>query len=639
MRHLMQLANIGLGLWMALALACGGSGGGSNPIGPSTSFAPSFNFGPLGQSVASGETVTFIAAATGAPNPTIQWERSNDNGANWSAINAAVGNTYAFTAQTNDNGSWFRATATNSAGIARSTPAKLSVMVPDFWVDHATFTQGILKEGVPLIAGKAGVLQVYVVADISTSIKPPVTVDVYQGGTKVRTLKAILPEKNTPTTPTEAWNVQFAGEDCQPGNTFIINVDPDNTLSETNKNNNIFPIGGSLSYTFNVLKNFDLTMVPILLSYGTTGITPSNIHTYTELTRNVLPIGPMTEVVHSPFTPSISEAGSGADWSLIAQELRVIHLVEKPEGDYFGILHANPDPSKNPYGGAYFGIRTILSLDPSAWSEPRYGNQLVAHEIGHSFLLRHTPCGTGDVIDNPYPYPDGIINNPGIDPETLLTYTANAKDLMGYCSTPEGVWISDYNYNIAYNYRASDASSPIVLHQEKKSFLVWGRQSDGKWLLEPSFNLAQVPSPPQPGNMRIEGMVGNRVIFSTSFAVQEERGEKTFAFTIPGHYDLDSICLYEGNTQVSCIRKTLGSPDRLLPSLLRSEKSNLARLKWNNEASPLAMVTNEKGEVVALVRNNHAVGFSDTFQPSGKAYTVHLSNGTGSTAHKIVLIE
>lgn len=209
---------------------------------------------------------------------------------------------------------------------------------------------------------------------------------------------------------------------------------------------------------------------------------------------------------------------------------------------------------------------------------------------------------------------------------------------MGYCSTAEGLWISDYDYNVAYNYRASDVNSPIIIHQEKKSFLVWGRKSEGKWILEPSFNLDQIPSLPEPGHMRIEGIVGNRAVFSTPFAISEERDEKAFAFTIPGHYDLDSICLYEGNTKVACIQKIPGNSDGLIPSLLRTEKGNFARLKWNNEASPLAMVMNEKGEVVALMRGGTtAAGSSDTFQPSGKTYTVHLSSGTGSVAHKIML--
>jgi hypothetical protein len=621
---------------MAIAMACGGGAGGANQ--PPVPVVPSFNLHPSSQTVTSGEIVTFSVAATGTPSPIFQWERSNDSGASWSVINAGTGVAYSFTTQATDNGCWFRAQATNSAGTSLSHPATLTVTVPDFWVDHATFTQGIIKDGIPLVASKSGVLQVYVVANISTSVKPLVTVDVYQGTTKVRTLSAVPPVNNTPTTPTEAWNVQLTGDDCQSGNTFIVNIDPNNTLSETNKNNNVFPLNGSLSYTFNTLKNFDLTMVPIVLSYGTAGITTSNIHTYTELTRNMLPIGSMTETVHSPFTPSISTAGSDAEWSLIAQELKVIHLAEKPEGDYYGVLHVNPDPSRNPAGGAYFGVRTILGLDPTAWPQPISGNMIIAHEIGHSFSLRHTPCGTGDVNNNPYPYPDGIINNAGIDPETLQTYSANAKDIMGYCNSPEGMWISDYDYNRAYSYRASNIDSPIATHQGNTSFLIWGRKVDGKWILEPSFNLNQTPSLPEPGDLRVEGIVNDRVIFSTKFASADGKGGETFAFTIPGNYDLDALHLYEGSIKVASIHKNMQKPERPSLKAVHSNNGNLAQLKWNSSTNPMAMIMNERGEVIAIRREiRGAVGISDNFSPSGKNYTVHLSNGTGSVVYKTVL--
>lgn len=631
MRHPIRMAKFGIGLLTVLVLACGGGENGTRH-----SSAPLFNLGPSSQSVMSGESVTFSVTVTGVPEPTIRWERSNDSGAHWNLISAATGLSYAFTAQITDDGSWFRVTATNSSGTSQSHPARLSVAVPDFWVDHATFTQGILKEGIPLVAGKAGVLQVYVVANASTSIKPPVTVDVYQADVKVRTLSAVPPMNNTPTTPIEVWNVRMSGEDCQPGNTFVIQIDPNNTLIESNKYNNIYPLSGNLSYTFNILKTFDLTMVPIVLSYGLPGINDSNIHAYTQMTRSILPIGPMVEILHSPFTPSISTAETLDDWGLIANELRAIHLIEKPEGDYYGILHANPVPSKNPAAGAYFGIRTILGIDPTPWPGSNAGNQVIAHEIGHSFFLRHTPCGTGDDYNNPYPYPDGIINNPGIDPITLRTYTAKAKDLMGYCATKEGLWISDYNYNIAYNYRASNANSPIASHPESQSFLLWGRRVGATWILEPSFNLAQIPTPPEPGDMRIEGVTKGQVVFSVQFAPSEWKGEKSFAFSLPGHYDLDSIHLYEGDGEVASIQKKTGTLDLPLLVTSRSGLGHQVQLKWNPQTHPRAMVMNEKGEVIAFLRGTSgATKYSEPFPTMGKDHTVHLSYGTGSAEFKI----
>lgn len=96
-----------------------GGGGGTS--------APAFTTQPLSQTVAPGTNVTFSTTATGTPAPTYQWER-NSNGTAWAAINGETGASYTLTAQTGDNGAQFRAIASNSAGIATSNSATLTVM-------------------------------------------------------------------------------------------------------------------------------------------------------------------------------------------------------------------------------------------------------------------------------------------------------------------------------------------------------------------------------------------------------------------------------------------------------------------------------------------------------------------------------
>lgn len=95
-------------------------GGGAGTI------APVITTHPTSRTVAPGTATTFSVAATGTPIPTYQWERSAD-GTSWAAINGATGADYTLTAQTGDNGAQFRATATNSAGVATSKSAILGV--------------------------------------------------------------------------------------------------------------------------------------------------------------------------------------------------------------------------------------------------------------------------------------------------------------------------------------------------------------------------------------------------------------------------------------------------------------------------------------------------------------------------------
>ncbi len=89
--------------------------------------APAVVLQPMSESVAAGGSVSLIAAASGSPLPTVQWEISTNNGATFSPISGATAVVYNFTAITSDNGDEYEAVFTNSQGTATSTPATLTV--------------------------------------------------------------------------------------------------------------------------------------------------------------------------------------------------------------------------------------------------------------------------------------------------------------------------------------------------------------------------------------------------------------------------------------------------------------------------------------------------------------------------------
>jgi hypothetical protein len=107
---------------LAGSLACGSSGGGSGAPA-----APAFTAQPANLTVTAGTKASFTVAASGNPGPGFTWARSDDGGATWNAINGATQATYGFTAQSGDNGTLFRAVASNPSGSATSNPAALTV--------------------------------------------------------------------------------------------------------------------------------------------------------------------------------------------------------------------------------------------------------------------------------------------------------------------------------------------------------------------------------------------------------------------------------------------------------------------------------------------------------------------------------
>ena len=90
--------------------------------------AAAFSTQPADQSVSAGSAAAFTVAATGNPTPTLQWQRSTDNGVSWSNNATATDATHN-TGLTSlaQNGERYRALASNSAGSATSNVALLTV--------------------------------------------------------------------------------------------------------------------------------------------------------------------------------------------------------------------------------------------------------------------------------------------------------------------------------------------------------------------------------------------------------------------------------------------------------------------------------------------------------------------------------
>ena len=89
--------------------------------------APFVTTNPTSTGVTAGTVVSFTAAATGVPVPTVQWQVSTNSGSSWSNIAGETSGTYSFTAAAGDTGKQYRAVFTNAEGTANTTAATLLV--------------------------------------------------------------------------------------------------------------------------------------------------------------------------------------------------------------------------------------------------------------------------------------------------------------------------------------------------------------------------------------------------------------------------------------------------------------------------------------------------------------------------------
>ncbi len=83
--------------------------------------APTITMQPVSQTAPPGETITFTVGATGTPMPTVQWYRDGQTWSSWTGSTLTL-----YGVSSNDNGT-YTAVVSNSAGLATSAPATLTV--------------------------------------------------------------------------------------------------------------------------------------------------------------------------------------------------------------------------------------------------------------------------------------------------------------------------------------------------------------------------------------------------------------------------------------------------------------------------------------------------------------------------------
>jgi hypothetical protein len=101
----------------------------SDPATLTVQYAPTVTTQPTSQTVTTGGTATFTAAASGNPTPTVQWQDSTDGGSTWSNIVDATSDTLSFAVDFSQNDYQYHAVYTNSVDSATTDSAVLTVGV------------------------------------------------------------------------------------------------------------------------------------------------------------------------------------------------------------------------------------------------------------------------------------------------------------------------------------------------------------------------------------------------------------------------------------------------------------------------------------------------------------------------------
>lgn len=484
-------------------------------------------------------------------------------------------------------------------------------------IDGWQLTQSVQSPAgdVPLVTNRDGYLRVFVVSSAANTAAPGVRVRLYRNGGLIETLRIPAPGASTPTGREEgrlasSWNVKIPRSLIGPGLAVLADVDPDNTIPETNETDNSFPASGTpQAQDVRAAAIFAVRLVPVKQSAnGLQGdVSTANKATFLETVRRMYPLPGADGDAHAVYTTTTSDAlqpdNANGAWVTVLSELDALRLAEGTARTYYGVVRVGY--ASGIAGLGYVGRATAMGYD----REPDK-TRVAAHELGHTWNRLHSPCGSPGDVDPAYPYPGGAIGVYGVDMQVEVLKNPATPDIMGYCVDP---WISDYTYKAVLAYRAGSGSVAAAA-PEQQCLLVWGRIVDGRAVLEPAFEVVTRPSlPREAGPYSVDGLTaGGAPLFHLSFdaavVADDPRGSRHFAFAVPLVEDaaarLGSLRLV-GPGGAAAVTRTeaqpaaAGTPDVVLARRVAGGVS----LHWDAQAHPMVMVRDpDTGEVLSFAR-------------------------------------
>jgi len=606
---------------------------------------------------------SLTATPSGATSITLAWQdlssdetgfeiqRRVDGGA-WAPIHT----TPASATSWQDNGvttgqpHGYRVRSCNAGGCSAYTPeasATTSAVSLNLDIEAVHLNQVVQSfgGGVPAVAGRGGVLRVFVRANQGNSAQPSVRVRLYHGLAEVASWVIPAPVAAVPQDPDlsafgSSWNVDVPAGMVVPGLRVLAEVDPDGLIPEADAVDNSFPPNGTpLALDVRTVPTFRIRFVPVHQSAtGLTGsVDPGSL--LSDALR-LFPLQSTDADVRSPYTTMVdtlqSNDGNNA-WTQLLSELNTLRVAEGTGKHYYGVVRTNYSSGVAGYG--YVGGRTGVGWDrasSAAW--------VAAHEWGHNFGRSHAPCGVSNP-DPGYPYAGGNIGQPGYNGTGLVS--TSAKDLMGYCSPR---WISDYTFSAVMAHRqAQGAQAMAAASGPVPVTIIWGRISaDGTTgVLEPAFQVTAPPVLPEGnGPFAVDALDGNGTPLATwafQGTLTGEEDQRHFAFAVPTSSlpaTTVAIRLRAGGL-VLAVREGAGGngagsvPQEAAlvqdPDLRVSRSQGRAELLWDTGSAPLVVVRDAvTGEILSLARGGRA----SLAVPAG-ALDLIVSDGLRSTNRRI----
>ena len=331
---------------------------------------------------------------------------------------------------------------------------------------------------------------------------------------------------------------------------FYAQVDPNNTISETNEGNNRYPASGTFNLNFR--KRDTLKVVGWRLRYHPSGYAGEQYAGgwavnggAADWWEQLLPIrnNGINYVLKSGYLNWTTSLGSGDGQHALISYLNLEWMKENILSWFFGtgtLTGANHLYGWAPNAG-YSGGHADMPVYPHAGGlgivgigtdragtstdDPGGGAYIFGHELTHDYDIKHTDvsgdCGSDDDSTD-FPYSTASIQEFGFNPITGKIYDpANTHDLMSYCpagGSKQG-WISPFTWGRMFNNLATTALNAAAASPEQPNVGILYETAAPQSLMI-SATIFNPDVSPQQG-----GKLGDLVRVSAGVAYEVPKGE------------------------------------------------------------------------------------------------------------------
>jgi hypothetical protein len=320
--------------------------------------------------------------------------------------------------------------------------------------------------GAPIVAGRPGVLRVYMEPSADYTVQDVTAILSIKHGDKVltpRKLTKAISEASSDNKPASVFDFALDATDVTPDLSYSVTLTgatQSGSAPETSPAR--FPANGSYdALGATASKSLKVVLVPVRYTADSSARLPETsaeqIAIYRDTMRAMYPVADVEVTVREALDWATPIQPNGAGWGNILNAMIRLRQQDRAEDDvyYYGVFMPRTSFRQFCGGGCVTGLSGLVDNAGDAAIRASVGvgfpgeesGETMAHEIGHAHGRPHAPCGGADGPDPSYPrgatYRGGAIGVWGYSIVSKQFIPPTAKDFMGYC---QPTWISDYNY-------------------------------------------------------------------------------------------------------------------------------------------------------------------------------------------------